>query len=216
MFVKGLPFAAMTAEATTPSAIRRQERGLRRIEEILDAADSLFTEVGYEAASTNQIAARAGISPGSLYQFFANKQAIAEALADRYLRLLSDTPGGMFDPALVVLPLAEMTDRVVDPLIAFNVAHPGVKAMMAESSPELTMAAKHLHDAMCGRVEVLIAELEPALASRDRQLAAEVTVQIFGSLLPGIMTASKRERPRIVRELKATLIGYLGSLASRR
>jgi AcrR family transcriptional regulator len=205
----------MSAEATTSPTTRRQERGLRRIEEILDAADALFTEVGYEAASTNQIAARAGISPGSLYQFFANKQAIAEALADRYLRLLRETPGGMFYPALLSLPLPELTDRVVDPLIAFNLAHPGVKGMLAESSPELTAASKHLHDAMCGRVEVLIEGRVPALPKRDRRLAAEVTVQIFGSLLPANMGASRRERPRIVRELKAALVGYLGSVESR-
>ncbi|WP_207943797.1 helix-turn-helix domain-containing protein, partial [Actinomadura sp. KC345] len=36
------------------------------------------------AATTNRIAAAAGISPGSLYQFFPNKEAIAEALADRF------------------------------------------------------------------------------------------------------------------------------------
>jgi AcrR family transcriptional regulator len=206
----------MSTEATTPPATRRQERGLRRIEEILDAADALFTEVGYEAASTNQIAARAGVSPGSLYQFFANKQAIAEALADRYLRLLGETRRGLFDPELVMLPVPELTDRVVDPLIAFNLAHPGVKTMLAESSPELTAAAQHLHQAMCGRVETLIEGLAPDLAVRDRRLAAEVTIQIFGSLLPSILSAGKRERPRIVRELKAALAGYLGSLDARR
>ncbi|OWY61551.1 hypothetical protein B7486_63205, partial [cyanobacterium TDX16] len=63
---------------------KRQERGLKRIALILDTAERVFTEVGYDAATTNLIASEAGISPGSLYQFFANKEAIAEALAARY------------------------------------------------------------------------------------------------------------------------------------
>src|SRR6266511_1332655 len=48
---------------------------------ILDAAAGVFADAGYERATTNAIAAAAGISPGSLYQFFPNKEAIAEALA---------------------------------------------------------------------------------------------------------------------------------------
>jgi AcrR family transcriptional regulator len=60
---------------------RRQARGQRRIDQLLDVAARVFAEVGFEAATTNGIAARAGVSPGSLYQFFPNKDAMAEALA---------------------------------------------------------------------------------------------------------------------------------------
>jgi AcrR family transcriptional regulator len=203
--------ATMAADTTT----RRQERGLKRIEEILDAADALFAEVGYEAASTNQIAARAGISPGSLYQFFSNKLAIAEALADRYLRLLNEEAGGVFEPAVAALPLDEMVDAVIDPLVAFNTAHPGVKTMMAESSPELIEASRHLHAAMCDRVEVLVEGCAPQLSRRDRDLVADVTVQVFSALLPDVIAATRRERPRLVRELKAVIAGYWRTLAER-
>ncbi|PRC61647.1 TetR family transcriptional regulator, partial [Mycobacterium sp. ITM-2017-0098] len=39
---------------------------------------------GYDGASTNRIAEAAGISPGSLYQYFPNKDAIVEAVIDRF------------------------------------------------------------------------------------------------------------------------------------
>src|SRR5258707_5795593 len=58
---------------------RRQKRGVLRVEEILHAAGALFAEVGYDKVTTNLIAARAGISRGSLYQFFPDKEAIAQA-----------------------------------------------------------------------------------------------------------------------------------------
>jgi AcrR family transcriptional regulator len=59
---------------------RRQVRGQQRMELVLDVAAQVFAEVGFEAATTNAIAARAGMSPGSPYQFFPNKDAIAKAL----------------------------------------------------------------------------------------------------------------------------------------
>jgi len=49
----------------------------------LKPAQTVFAEMGYDEATTNHIAAQAAISPGSLYQFFSNKEEIAQALAAR-------------------------------------------------------------------------------------------------------------------------------------
>ena len=68
--------------------VRRRARGLQRIASILDAAETVFAQVGYDEATTHQIADSAGISPGSLYQFFSNKEEIAQALAARYVEEL--------------------------------------------------------------------------------------------------------------------------------
>lgn len=51
---------------------------------ILDAGERALIAHGYDGASTNRIAAAAGISPGSLYQYFPNKDAIVAAVIDRY------------------------------------------------------------------------------------------------------------------------------------
>lgn len=81
--------ATATATAATdehpPAAKprRRQARGERRIAQLLDAAASVFCTSGYTAASTNAIAREAGVSPGTLYQFFPNKEAIAVELGGR-------------------------------------------------------------------------------------------------------------------------------------
>ena len=63
------------------SRIPVQKRGQQRVEAILDAAEAVFGEMGVDAATTNAIAERAGASVGSLYHFFANKDAILYALA---------------------------------------------------------------------------------------------------------------------------------------
>ena len=196
------------------TAPRRQERGRRRIEAILDAAEDVFAEVGYEAATTNLIASRAGISPGSLYQYFASKQAIAESLAGRCLAQLAETQAGVFDDDLATISLDELVDRVIDPMLAFNLAHPGAKALLVGGglSPELTASTQRLHNALCGQTEVLIGMRTPGLSPKDRALMATVTIQIYAAVLPAILAATPRERPRLIRELKTALVGYWTSV----
>ena len=193
---------------------KRQERGKRRIELILDAAAHVFADVGYEAATTNSIAARADISPGSLYQFFPNKEAIAEALAARYVAELEAMHDVALDPSLADLPLEEMLDRVVDPMVAFNLANPASKALLnaADLSPQLAQSTAHLHEAMCERVELLIASRAASLKPKERARAAQVTIQIFKALLPMVMSAGRADRAPVISELKSALRGYLESI----
>src|SRR5881275_146942 len=75
---------------------QRQAQGVQRIASILAAAETVFAEVGYDEANTNRIAAQSGISPGSLYQFFSNKEEIAQALAARYTEELQLVYGSVF------------------------------------------------------------------------------------------------------------------------
>src|ERR1051325_5246022 len=94
---------------------RRQARGQRRLELIVDTDAQVFADVGFEAASTNLIAARAGVPIGSVYQFFPNKDAIAEVLADRFVYRLGETQA-IFGPEIERLPLDDLIDHVIDPL----------------------------------------------------------------------------------------------------
>src|SRR5947207_6216457 len=62
----------------------QRERGRARVAALLAAAVGVFAENGYDAATMTGIAARAGASIGSLYQFFPTKELIAEALHAQY------------------------------------------------------------------------------------------------------------------------------------
>ena len=69
-----------------PRAMRRrptQERSRATVERILYAGRSVLLERGFEGASTNRIAAAAGVGPGSLYQYFPDKEAILDRVVDR-------------------------------------------------------------------------------------------------------------------------------------
>jgi AcrR family transcriptional regulator len=73
------PEAADTSMRRTPS----QQRSRERVDRILACASELIAETGSEPMKMGDVAARAGISIGSLYQYFPDKSAIIRALAER-------------------------------------------------------------------------------------------------------------------------------------
>src|SRR5262244_3516522 len=94
---------------------RRQDRGKQRMESLLRAAEDVFAEIGYERATTNLIASRASVSPGTLYQFYPNKEALAEGLALRYAQELERLHSTVFEDIGPEVPLAELIDVTIDP-----------------------------------------------------------------------------------------------------
>src|SRR5260221_12683789 len=108
----------------------RRARGLQRIASILAAAETVFAHMGYEEATTNHIAAQAEISPGSLYQFFSNKEEIAQALALRYTEELQRAYDSVFSVEAASLPFSLWLDQVIDTLLAFHFAHPAFHILL--------------------------------------------------------------------------------------
>lgn len=202
-------------EDTPKPARKRQARGQRRMEQLLDAAADVFAEKGFKGASTNAVAARAGASPGTLYQFFGNKEELAEALMARYVDRLRAAHGEAFDPALASLPLDELLDRVIDPLIAFDRANPGFPALLADPdlSPELAGAKKPAQQVMFDRLDLIFETRAPHLEPGERRRTAEVAVHLFRGLLPLIMGAAEGEElAAVTAETKRALGAYLSSV----
>lgn len=77
--------AARLPHALAPRKRPAQQRARTTVEAILGAAIELFAARGYARTTTNAVAARAGISVGSLYQYFPNKDAILTALVERHM-----------------------------------------------------------------------------------------------------------------------------------
>jgi AcrR family transcriptional regulator len=67
----------------------QQERSRAMVERILVAGQDVLLREGHDRFSTNRVARQAGISPGSLYQYFPDKRAILVAVVDRHAEQLS-------------------------------------------------------------------------------------------------------------------------------
>jgi AcrR family transcriptional regulator len=94
--VSSEPSAPRATTAVEPMRrLPSQERSRIRVERILDAAGELVAERGYEATTTSLIARRARVSPGSFYQFFADKRAVVQALSARNLETFAERLDGL-------------------------------------------------------------------------------------------------------------------------
>lgn len=76
----------------------QQDRSRRMVERIVDAGRTVLNRDGYERLTTNRVADEAGISPGSLYQYFPDKTAILDAVVDRYSHDLADQLAALVRP----------------------------------------------------------------------------------------------------------------------
>lgn len=172
----------------------------------MTAAEQAFLEVGYDAATTTAIAARAGVAPGSLYQFVPNK----EALAARYAAGLRALHAQGLGPDAATLPLTAFLDRIVDPLVAYNRAHPALLALFgAHASPRLAGLLDDLHAELVARLETVLAARAPHLAPERRRRMATVAVRLGLALLPLTLDPDAAQGDAMVGELKAAVQGYM-------
>jgi AcrR family transcriptional regulator len=188
----------------------RQARGLQRMDAILDAAEICFARMGYDDATTNHIAAQASISPGSLYQFFANKEAIAQALARRYNEELQQVYAAAFADGSPSLPMARWLDQVIDTLLAFHDNHPAFHVLLnSPPSTEVATLTQDLPNELQRQFERGIQQRAPTLAKTQLTLTATMTTLLFRATLPLILTSTPDQRALLVAELKTALQRYL-------
>ncbi|MFI9805901.1 TetR/AcrR family transcriptional regulator [Streptomyces sp. NPDC052301] len=205
-----------TSEKEQPR--RRQARGERRIAQLLEAAAQVFCTTGYTAASTNAIAREAGVSPGTLYQFFPNKEAIAVELGDRLVHEMRETYGEALAPVDPATPLEEVIGAAIDRFMAFNTEHPVFFALMhgPDMPGGITEAHDQLHTALVGRIEDLLASLLPEAPAADLTRTAHVCLGIYKAGLELVLAHQGAERAAYVQEIKDVLIRYLDPLVGDR
>lgn len=196
---------------------RRQARGERRIAQLLEAAASVFSSTGYTAASTNAIAREAGVSPGTLYQFFPNKEAIAIELGERLMREMREAYGEALAPVDPATPLEEAVAAAVDRFIDFNCRHPVFFTLMHGPDVPGQIAEQHdaLHATLVTRVEALLAPLLDASAV-DITRTAHVCVAMYKAGLELVLGREGADRDAYVQELKNVLLRYLEPLVGDR
>lgn len=175
----------------------QQARGQQRVEAILSAAEAYFVEVGYEAATTNELAARAGVSIGSIYQFFPNKAAILHAITARYREYLA----AELDKALVnsqSLSVGDLAGRMIDVAVKTKLERgPFVHMIMSDSGGELSEAGQSFRHSILQRIADLIGERAPQMPEAQRLLHATVSQSAFAAHL--IAAKNEAEHGHIAR-----------------
>ena len=199
----------------SPRKTPRQERSRVTVEAILQAGAQVFRDAGFQAASTNQIATVAGVSIGSLYQYFPDKVAIAAALSaqieDAWAESFQDAAHKLHDapiPDAVRALIAGFLDgyerdaRLVHVLLSIP---PDVGAPFVPCAPPMVLQT----------VRALLAHRRNELPDVDLEvapalLARAVDAVAFGALVDGV------PRQRLEDELVRLCLGYLRFPAPRK
>jgi AcrR family transcriptional regulator len=149
----------MTGPAV-PLAPRRR-RGHLRVAAILDAAERLFAEKGYDAATMTEIAARSKTAIGSLYRFFPNKQVLADALLADYVEKVS----GCLER--IAAEAAGLTARgLAEALVAYRLElkeHRRVAAALVEAGGNMEGRQGDLSAILRGRLAAILRVAFPGL-----------------------------------------------------
>lgn len=192
----------------------KQERSQQRVEKILEAASELMVTEGYEGLSTSAIAGRAGISVGSLYQFFANKEAVLQALAQRYLEKVSLLNETVFTPDAIYVPVEVLFDRTVETLVGFMLRNQGFHQLFNSPwiSPELQAVAEAATAQMIVEIKKIFLGKAPQLADEQAQAAAEVLVHMVSGVLSAVETAVPPQRDLVIAEFKRMGIAYINAV----
>lgn len=198
---------------SAPRKPAKQARSRATIDVILEATARVVAQVGLDRATTNHIAELAGVSIGSLYQYFPGKRALLAALIEREaqadMAALRDVVDGCAQ-----LGLVESLERVATALVARHARNPALYRWMLTYVPELGMHPKVraiaaqgralLRDLLVAHRGVLSPEVEPALAAL-----------VLGPAIEAALHNATFERPEtlddgtLVRELVALCRGYL-------
>ncbi|MFC4119438.1 TetR/AcrR family transcriptional regulator [Nonomuraea zeae] len=191
--------------------VRRQARGLKRMAEILDAAETVIAEVGYPDMTTNQVAARAGMSPGSLYQFFRNKEEILDGLVVRYTDDRQEFWAARLAVVTPDIPLEALVGQLVDESVRFKSESPAYWSLLygTATGDQLAAASLRLHADIARQIAAMLQRRSPELPDDRAQLMGTMALAMVKAVMPMIASTTAEGGAELVTELKVMLVRYL-------
>jgi AcrR family transcriptional regulator len=175
---------------TAPRKKPRQQRSQATVDAILDATARVLCTTGYDRASTNRIAMAAGVSVGSLYQYFPSKEALVAALVERHTAQMTTLVKTKL-AEVATAPLGVACRTMIAAMFEAHAVDPRLHKVLIEALVALFLEARK-HElrrnklaatafVLCNVVEAVthaavLAELEP---KRGREVAEELTDMVL-------------------------------------
>ena len=172
---------------TAPAKPRKrpaQSRSRATVEAILDAAAHILLTQGIGAASTNRIAGKAGVSIGSLYQYFPNKTALIGALRRRHAESMRCTILQLAGPALTA-PLPHAVRSMIHAVMQAHRIDPELHRILAQEAPRTDFADSRGdidHD-LRSAVGALLRARQSEILPTNPELAAAMLVRLVDALI---------------------------------
>jgi len=191
----------------------RQARARATWEAVLEAAAQVLREAGPEALTTNRVAERAGVSVGSLYQYFPSKQAIYAELSRKLRReMTADFAAVLDNPVICAAPMPLLMRAIMDASIRHHARDPELARRLEQIEDDLPLDPE-------------VAAAKAALAARFTQLLqtrgvprADVATRDMWFLSMGMahaaLAAGEEDFDDLADRMTRAALGYLGETAT--
>ena len=180
------------------------------VETIVEAAARILETRGLAGFNTNAVADRAGVSVGSLYQYFPNKEALVAAVSARERSLLAADIGTANRPANDV-PLEEGLRRLVRAAIRRQLARPDLARVLEFEEQRLVLdeSDQTATGSIAGEVAALLRPHRRGLRIADCEEAAFDLVAIARALIDGAASRGQIEPVALEGRVMRACLGYL-------
>jgi AcrR family transcriptional regulator len=186
----------------------RQARSRATVDAIVQAGTRVLGNQGWAGFTTNRVAEVAGVSIGSLYQYFPDKLSLIEAVRSHHfedvLRVIRRAMDGR-------KPVRQFAEVLVDGMIAAHLEHPALHRVMLDEVPG-EAGSRIAHDAF--RAEYLsryAAAIAPYRRIAKRQLIAEILSSAVEGVIHNAARSGQLKAPELKRELVNLICAYLSA-----
>ncbi len=197
---------------TTARKTPRQERSKATVDAILEATARILVKEGYDHASTNKVAEAAGVSVGSLYQYFPSKEALVAALVEHHMSSMTEL---LQDKAVELAqePVEVAVREVIRLMIEAHRIDPQLHRVLVEQVPRLGRLHRieelqmHSRALIRAYLEARRAQIRP----RDLDVASFLLAQVVESVTHGAVLHEPEllESDVLVKETTALVVRYL-------
>ena len=199
-----------------PRKSPRQARSQLMVEVILEATARVLGERGYAGTNTNAVAERAGVSVGSVYQYFPNKDSLVTALHERHAAQMYAAIDEVLD-ASRARSLRGHVQAMVRALLAAHQVEPELHRVLEKEFPffDAPREESAADNSIFRRVRQLLEEHRADIAPRNLDLATWIVLQIMESLVHAavIEPPEQFDVTAIETSIVDALMGYLGGRA---
>ncbi|MDI7385861.1 TetR/AcrR family transcriptional regulator [Cronobacter dublinensis] len=185
--------------AAAPRKLPRQARSRALVEAIIEATARIFERAGPAACTTNAVAEKAGVSIGSLYQYFPNRRALTAALVARERGQLV----AAFSAAATRPAAQERLSAMIHAAVAYDFARPALAAALdgEEAAPAF---APHQQETLAALHRCVMAAI-----GHDETAAWDV-IALAQGMIAMAARRSESDGPALARRIERAVFGYLG------
>jgi AcrR family transcriptional regulator len=195
----------------SPRKAPRQARSRAMVEAILDATARVLVKDGYEGTTTNAVAAVAGVSVGSLYQYFPNKESLVGGVIDRHC----DEMSAVFESKIAALagaPIPVAARELIELLIESHALDPKLHRVLMEQVPRVGKMARmrEVREQVATFLQAYLAPRRREIRPRNLDLAIFIVVTATEALGHALSVEQARPiSPDTIDELTALVVRYL-------